>query len=214
MSDLFPASHTWLLFDQLWDAVRTCELNSKFHRKKAKQYESQERWLEISATLPVQLRAWEFSPGSGGFRIQFGVGVRREKDVRSTSNGALAKAQRPSTSQAIRPAWLREPASPPRPELAPDKARKNSKPSVFSQSPIAAQLLPRSLQFPDRCASSIFGPRLRAGRPMHLRDSVAGQRRRGEGLREFRWIRVRPSGEPLPSAGRGGRSPARSARGN
>jgi len=57
MSDLFPGSHTWLLFDQLWDAVRTCELNSKFHRKKAKQYESQERWLEISATLPVQLRA-------------------------------------------------------------------------------------------------------------------------------------------------------------
>jgi hypothetical protein len=51
MSDLIPAPHTLLLFDQLWDAVRTCELNSKFHRKKAKEYGAQEQWLEISATL-------------------------------------------------------------------------------------------------------------------------------------------------------------------
>lgn len=51
MPEFIPAPRTVLLFDQLWDAVRTCELNSKFHRKRAKRYGIQERWLETSATM-------------------------------------------------------------------------------------------------------------------------------------------------------------------
>lgn len=50
-SSFIPAQQTRLAFDQLWSAVRTCELNVIFHRKKAKHLAKQERWLEITATL-------------------------------------------------------------------------------------------------------------------------------------------------------------------
>jgi hypothetical protein len=46
-----PPHQTDLAFHQLWDAVRTCELNILFHRARARNKAKQTRMLDISTTV-------------------------------------------------------------------------------------------------------------------------------------------------------------------
>src|SRR5437899_9307776 len=89
-----------------------------------------------------------------------------------------------------------------------------SEPSAFWPAPTKAQLQLQCQPRRDQFVSWTFRWRPDAAAPRRLRDSAAALGRTSGSLPEFRWLRAAPSGELRRGGTRGGRFPARSARGN